>query len=260
MIETVENRRNYYRILHVQPDAPLAIVKMSYRTLMQKLKSHPDLGGDVASAALLNEAYAVISDPIKRALYDEEFHLWIDRQSTDIPPDKPQSAPKPSEPENTQRKKQAIQKKPRVRCIFCNTLQTNAYSQHMINLSGNHLCLNCNSPLQQSNHLSLEESCKRAIHRVKREDSIQFFTQWPQTSAHQGIITDLSPNGLGFKSSISISHESTVKIDSKFLQAVIRVINCRQFNDKAQQQFQCGGQFLTLAFRGLQGNFVSQRI
>ncbi len=65
------NQRNYYRILHVQPDAPLQIIKSSYRTLMQKLKQHPDLGGEHANAALINEAYAVLTDPVKRAAYDQ---------------------------------------------------------------------------------------------------------------------------------------------------------------------------------------------
>ena len=67
-----KNRRNYYRILHVQPDAPVEIIKSSYRTLMQKLKAHPDLGGDEWNAALINEACAVIIDPEKRAAYDTE--------------------------------------------------------------------------------------------------------------------------------------------------------------------------------------------
>jgi hypothetical protein len=39
-----QNRRNYYRILHVQPDAPMEVIRASYRTLMQKLRFHPDLG------------------------------------------------------------------------------------------------------------------------------------------------------------------------------------------------------------------------
>ncbi len=64
------NRRNYYRILHVQPEAPLELIKASYRTLMGPLRNHPDLGGDHEAAALLNEAYAVLSDPAKRAAYD----------------------------------------------------------------------------------------------------------------------------------------------------------------------------------------------
>jgi DnaJ-class molecular chaperone len=63
----MKNKRNYYRILHVQPDAPQAIIKSSYRTLMHQLKQHPDLGGEHWNAALINEAYAVISDPGKRA-------------------------------------------------------------------------------------------------------------------------------------------------------------------------------------------------
>ena len=38
------NEHNYCRILCVQPDAPMDIVQASYRTIMQKLKAHPDLG------------------------------------------------------------------------------------------------------------------------------------------------------------------------------------------------------------------------
>ena len=64
------NRRNHYRILHVQPEAPEAVIRASYRTIMQRLKAHPDLGGDPALAALLNEAYAVLTDPARRKEYD----------------------------------------------------------------------------------------------------------------------------------------------------------------------------------------------
>ena len=62
--------RDYYRILHVQPDAPTAIISASYRTLMQQLRNHPDLGGDHENAVLLNEAHAVLTDPERRAAYD----------------------------------------------------------------------------------------------------------------------------------------------------------------------------------------------
>jgi hypothetical protein len=41
----MKNRRNYYRILHVQEDAPEEIIRTSYRTLMQRMRMHPDLGG-----------------------------------------------------------------------------------------------------------------------------------------------------------------------------------------------------------------------
>jgi curved DNA-binding protein CbpA len=65
-----KNRRNYYRILYVQAEAPLEVIKASYRTLMGPLRHHPDLGGAHEVAALLNEAYAVLSDPDKRRAYD----------------------------------------------------------------------------------------------------------------------------------------------------------------------------------------------
>lgn len=65
-----DNRRNHYRVLHVQPEAPQAVIQASYRTLMQRLRMHPDLGGSHAEAALVNAAWAVLGDPERRADYD----------------------------------------------------------------------------------------------------------------------------------------------------------------------------------------------
>lgn len=65
-----KNRRNHYRILHVQPEAPAEIIKAAYRTLMGPLRHHPDLGGDPEMAALINRAWEVLGDPGKRAAYD----------------------------------------------------------------------------------------------------------------------------------------------------------------------------------------------
>lgn len=67
------NRRNHYRVLHVQPDAPFDVIRASYRTLLQTLKLHPDLGGDHWTAAHVNAAYHVLSDTLKRAQYDREL-------------------------------------------------------------------------------------------------------------------------------------------------------------------------------------------
>ena len=47
---------DYYEVLHVHPEAPEAVIRASYRALMQKLKMHPDLGGDADTAARINEA------------------------------------------------------------------------------------------------------------------------------------------------------------------------------------------------------------
>lgn len=67
----MQNRRNYYRILYVQPDASTEVIKDSYRTLMQKLRMHPDLGGEDWNASVVNQAYATLRDPTKRKEYDK---------------------------------------------------------------------------------------------------------------------------------------------------------------------------------------------
>ncbi len=66
----MKNKRNYYRILYVQPDAPTEVISASYRTLMQKLRQHPDLGGENWNASVINEAYRVLSNDRKRRAYD----------------------------------------------------------------------------------------------------------------------------------------------------------------------------------------------
>ena len=65
---------DYYEILEVHPKASQEIIKKAY-TLLAK-KYHPDVYPDKVFAnkkmALLNEAYAILSDPQKRKEYDFE--------------------------------------------------------------------------------------------------------------------------------------------------------------------------------------------
>jgi hypothetical protein len=81
----MKNRRNYYRLLQVQADAPTEIIRSSFRTLMRELKQHPDLGGSHWEATLLNEAYETLTDPKRRAAYDRGLPHITSRSS------KPQS-------------------------------------------------------------------------------------------------------------------------------------------------------------------------
>ena len=67
------NRRNYYRILHVQPEAPPEVIRASWRALLGSARMHPDLGGEHEAAALINEAYAVLGDPARRRAYDRTY-------------------------------------------------------------------------------------------------------------------------------------------------------------------------------------------
>lgn len=66
-------RRNYYRILQVQPDASMTVIRENYRVLMQKLKMCPGLGDANWNEDLLDAAYDTLRDPLKRAAYDHEL-------------------------------------------------------------------------------------------------------------------------------------------------------------------------------------------
>lgn len=74
--------KNYYKILQVDPDVDPIIIKKAFNGLMKELKKHPDLGGDTEEAKEINEAYAVLSDSVKRKEYDIKFkEKWNKRES-----------------------------------------------------------------------------------------------------------------------------------------------------------------------------------
>jgi len=63
--------KDYYAILGVAPDAPQEVIRAAYQVLIKM--HHPDRGGNAASAATaaeINNAYRVLSDPAGRAAYD----------------------------------------------------------------------------------------------------------------------------------------------------------------------------------------------
>ena len=75
-----ETKRDYYEVLGVEKNADAAAIKKAYRTLGKKY--HPDANpGDKEAEAKfkeLSEAYAVLSDPDKRAKYDQFGHAAFD--------------------------------------------------------------------------------------------------------------------------------------------------------------------------------------
>ncbi len=71
-----ESKRDYYEVLGVPRNADDAALKKAYRALAKKY--HPDVNpGDAAAAEKFkeaSEAYSVLSDPQKRAQYDQFGH------------------------------------------------------------------------------------------------------------------------------------------------------------------------------------------
>ncbi|MBU1102764.1 molecular chaperone DnaJ [Patescibacteria group bacterium] len=60
---------DYYKILGISKNASPDEIKRAYRRLAQQF--HPDKGGDPEKFKEVNEAYQVLSDPQKRAQYDQ---------------------------------------------------------------------------------------------------------------------------------------------------------------------------------------------
>jgi DnaJ-class molecular chaperone len=64
-------RKNYYLILRLAPEATMDQIRSAYRR--RALELHPDLSGIESDQFLeLQEAYDVLSDPARRAIYDRE--------------------------------------------------------------------------------------------------------------------------------------------------------------------------------------------
>ncbi|KAL9690272.1 hypothetical protein QQ045_010669 [Rhodiola kirilowii] len=73
--------KDYYKILEVEYDATDDKIRLNYRKLA--LKWHPDKHkGDTAATAKfqeINEAYKVLSDPVKKLEYDLSGDYEIDK-------------------------------------------------------------------------------------------------------------------------------------------------------------------------------------
>ncbi|MEM7555481.1 MAG: J domain-containing protein [Cyanobacteria bacterium P01_A01_bin.84] len=77
-MQNLQNFRDYYEILGVSKDATNDEIKKVYRRLARQY--HPDLNPDNKAAEekfkSIGEAYGVLSDPAKRAQYDEFSRFW----------------------------------------------------------------------------------------------------------------------------------------------------------------------------------------
>ena len=74
------SKRDYYEVLGVNRSAEQADLKKAYRRLAMKF--HPDRNEGNADAEQkfkeIKEAYEVLSDPQKRATYDQFGHAGVD--------------------------------------------------------------------------------------------------------------------------------------------------------------------------------------
>ena len=237
----MNNRKNYYQLLHVQQDAPTEVIRSSYRALMQKLKMHPDLGGDQQEAALVNEAYAVLTNPAAREKYDATLVIMnsADRAATE------RSVKQKTDAEPVDLVTGGV-------CVFCKTPHSLGNS-----LPPDSSCSNCDSSLFPATKHALVQSDQRIIERINRQWHVTFYTQWPANRSYTGKTHDVSLNGMQLLTSTELANQQIIKISSSTLDAVARVVNRRQEQyGLISKRWRIGLEFLTLRFHQTQGAFL----
>jgi len=219
----MKNRRNYYRILHVQPDAPVELIKASYRTLMHKMKHHPDLGGDHETAVIINEAYDTLIDSKKRKAYDASLLRERNLTSTSQ-----QSSNQRSHSSGTSTPKTG---KGRVR------------------------------PAKKRNEEEPPKDDKfdvdtppehRAMPRVKIGALASFYFETQPKVKHQGTIIDFSPSGLQVQVEAPVAINNKIRIRSAQLTAKGLISYCKPFG---RDRWRIGVILLETKYSQRQGGF-----
>lgn len=83
---------DYYFVLGIQSGASADEIKQAYWRAART--HHPDMGGDHRRMKTVNEAYEILSDPGRRAEYDQDLaRAWATAEERARPHDQAQSAP-----------------------------------------------------------------------------------------------------------------------------------------------------------------------
>lgn len=236
---------DHYQVLHANRDAPQEIIRGCYRTLMQQLKNHPDLGGDKATAARINEAYAVLGNIERRAEYDAQLDA-IAQQGQSVPEE-------PSEPVTPGTNHGSPD--PFRECIFCES--PHDFGKVIESDAG---CQTCGSPLAIAENRRIEPDGQRSVGRLDRRQKITFYSQWPQANGFTGRTEDISLNGLRFVTTEELSKGQRIKIVCEAFEAVATVTHCINESYGRSMMRVIGVSFATLRFVRSIGGFVSEHV
>ena len=238
------DNRTFYDILQVERDASVLEIREKYRRLMQTDAHHPDLGGDVRTAALINKAYAVLSDARKRADYDRKLAVVSFSLNTRLAESYRDIVPERSPPPDPGRV-----------CAFCHS--PHSFGRHA---APEDLCERCASPLRLADYARLETAGKRAVARVQKRMEIRFFIDWRQGTGFAGWTEDISPSGLRLVSRRRIETDQRIRIASSFVEAIGVVTHCSPRRRGWKTEHVAGVSFVTSRFLKSTGGFVSRRV
>ncbi len=232
-------RRNLYRILYVQPEAPTAVIKASYRALMSTLRVHPDLGGDHEQAARINHAYEVLSDPQRRKAYD----LSLRRPRAETRSASAAAAPPPGAagPDPARWAADGV-------CPFCRARLPAV-------LAVEASCPRCGSPLQPppgEREERAEVIGRRRGPRFARS-GVAVLRLASEAQDFAVRLRDLSFSGLSVESARPLAVESVVRVRTDAFDAVALVVQCHAH----ARGYSVHARLLTMRLHRRTGAFVS---
>jgi len=212
---------------------------------MQQLKNHPDLGGDAATAALINEAYAVLTDPERRAEYDGRLDV-MDKVAQGV-------AEAPESRNSAAARVRLLD--PHRECVFCEAPHDHG---SLIELDAG--CHACGSPLFTAENHRIEDVDQRAVTRIDKRQNITFYTHWPQSNGFSGHTEDISLNGLRLITKHDLQAGQRIKIVSEVLEAVADVTHSIYERHGWSKWCVAGVAFATLRFARSVGGFISDEV
>lgn len=185
-------RRNHYRVLCVQPEAPPELVTAAFEMLVARLRRQADRGGRAERLAVLETAYAVLSDPVQRAAYDRM--LGLPSSVVDEPA-----------------------------CPFCGHLAP-------LRLQRDTRCRGCDSPLfpapDPGRHASAESTGRRHGPRFERSSTVEIGL--PDAPARvRARLRDLSLGGLSFHFEHKLPVGTVLRVLAQGFDGLAEVAACR---------------------------------
>lgn len=238
------NRRNYYRLLHVQADAPAEVIKASYRALMSL--HHPDKGGEHAEAALVNEAYHVLSDRDRRAAYDAQRAARNGASGTREKSSTSTSTPPSTPPSTPQSSSTPPRGGPAHRCPLCQLA-----APAVINTSTR--CPRCRAPLAPVVHTDKHRTTeRRAMPRVSKTDWALLYADWP-SEVIDVRMRDLSLDGISVFSGAELPVHKAIRVVGAAFDVVAQIVSVRRVG----KVFTLHAQLVTAYFSAPAGGFVS---
>jgi curved DNA-binding protein CbpA len=227
------NRRNLYRILHVQPEAPVEVIRASYQTLVAILGMRPGKGGDPETAALMDEAWSVLGDPAKRVAYDKSLRLSAHRQNVQGQPQgqsaepaqaerKPPASVPPAKAPAAAAAKPAAPAAPSG-CPFCS-------KPLPLKIGRDTRCSGCTSPLApvaQPERKNKDLLDRRGVLRIENELAITVYAT-AQGGPLPARLKDVSVNGASLEVSNALHEHQVIRMVTRDFDALAMVVSARR--------------------------------